>query len=417
MPTPIGYADNPQFNEFVRFASQKSVSGQTTLESVQGTGVMSIKARSKKDFVGNVGRSAESKTANQNVRDIFLNSVLKMFGASKLEDLPDVVKAAMKPEDFKAHGKPLTARRVLAVQTAVKQNEMEMLISSEMGIDVGANKELRDRIHTAVEACGDNEDAFSTLQDAYRDILFEKNDGQSSAGLVLRGDKAVRTMIKDLTPAIKWLREEIRDQKANPEFFDVARPFVVRHLQDPDMKQKLRAFLAEAKSHGRRLGPGHYDQIIQLPSRASAQDIHKAAVQLNDLIFRASRTSERLEAPREEYSEQLFANLVLTRAIPDKANLRKVQVALHSETASKLAKYYSDRASDFMRSNHKGISPVKVASLYRHHALALDQLRKAVDQLCDGIQSADKPGEEFDGYVGEDFAPEIQRHVEEEARK
>ena len=95
MPTPIGYADNPQFNEFVRFASQKSVSGQTTLESVQGTGVMSIKARSKKDFVGNVGRSAESKTANQNVRDIFLNSVLKMFGASKLEDLPDVVKAAI----------------------------------------------------------------------------------------------------------------------------------------------------------------------------------------------------------------------------------------------------------------------------------------------------------------------------------
>lgn len=418
MPTPIGYADNPQFNEFVRFASQEGVSGQTTLESAQGgTGVMSITAKSKRDFIGNIGRSGESKTVNKNVRDLFMNSVLTMFGASKLEDLPDVVKAAMKPEDFKAHGKPLTARRVLAVQTAVKQNEMEMLISSEMGIDVGANKELRDRIHTAVEACGDSEDAFSTLQDAYRDILFEKNDGQSSAGLVLRGDKAVRTMIKDLTPAIKWLREEIRDQKANPEFFDVAKPFVVRHLQDPDIKQKLGAFLAEAKSHGRRLRPGHYDQIMQLPSRASAQDIHKAAVQLNDLIFRASRTSERLEAPREEYSEQLFANLVLTRAIPDKANLRKVQVALHSETASKLAKYYSDRVDDFMYSNQKGISSRVLASLYGHHALALDQLRRAVDQLCDGIESAERPIEKYDGYVNADFAPEIKRVVEEAARK
>ena len=118
-----------------------------------------------------------------------------------------------------------------------------------------------------------------------------------------------------------------------------------------------------------------------------------------------------------QHSEQLFANLVLTRAIPDKANLRKVQVALHSETASKLAKYYADRVDDFMYSNQKGISSLKVASLYRHHAFALDQLRRAVDQLCDGVESAERPIEKYDGYVDADFAPEIQRHVEEEARK
>ena len=156
---------------------------------------------------------------------------------------------------------------------------------------------------------------------------------------------------------------------------------------------------------------------MQLPSRASAQDIHKAAVQLNDLIFRASRTSERLEAPREEYSEQLFANLVLTRAIPDKANLRKVQAALHSETASKLAKYYVQRMEEFVRSNHAGIAVDPLISQYTHYSVVLDQLRRAVDQLCDGIQSADRPIEVFGGHVDVDFAPEIKRAVEEAARQ
>ena len=418
MPMPIGYASNAQFNEFVRFASQEGVSGRTALESTQGTGVMSITAKSKRDFVGNIGRSGESKAVNKNVRDLFMNSVLKMFGASKLEDLPDVVRTAMKPEDFKAQGKPLTARRVLAVQTAVRQNEMEMLIGSEMGIDVGANKELRNRIHTLVEACGGDEDAFSVIQENYRDILFEKKDGQSADGLVLRGDKAVRSLAKELLPGIEWLRAEIRGQKADPEFFDVAKPFLASHLQDPDLRGKLKHCLSEAKTHNRRLGIGHLAPILNLTSSASAQDIHEAAATLDELIVRAFPMSaaKQLKKPRDEYSEQLFANLALTRAFPDKAALRKVQTALHSETASKLARYYDDRKSEFVGRCHNGASWEDAISSYTHYALALDQLRRTVDQLCDGPQSADKPGEKFDGYVGEDFAPEIQRAVEKEAR-
>lgn len=419
MPAPIGYVNDAQFNEFVRFASQEDVSGQTTLESSQGSGVLSIKAKSKKDFIGNIGRSGESKAVNKNVRDLFMNSVLKMFGASKLEDLPDVVKAAMKPEDFKAQGKPLTARRVLAVQSAVRQNEIEMLVGAEMGIDVGADKKLRDRIHAAVEACGGNEDVFSVFQENYREILFEEKGGHLSDGPVLREDKAVRSWIKDLAPAIEWLREEIKDQQADPEFFDAAKPFLIRNLQDPEMKKKIGFYLKEAKSHNSSLRPGHLGAIKNLASSASAQDIHTAAAQLNQLLFRASGRSKYLMVPRGDYDEQLFANLVLARAFPNKADLRKLQAVLHSETASKLAKYYRDRTRDSLADVHANALATDLVSrkgyLYLHYGLALDQLRKAVDQLCDGISSADRPIKLFDGYVEPEFAPTIQREVEDEA--
>lgn len=420
MPTPIGYADNAQFNEFVRFASQEGVSGRTTLESTQGTGVMTITAKSKRDFVGNIGRSDESKAANKDVRDLFMNSVLKMFGASKLEDLPDVVMAAMKPEDFKAEGKPLTARRVLAVQTAMRQNEMEMLIGAEMGIDVGANKELRDRIHAAVEACGGNEEVFSVFQENYREILFEKKDGHLSDGPVLRGERAVRSWVKELAPALEWLRKQIRIQKADPEFFDVAKPFLACNLQDPDLKEKVKYYLAEAKTHnGHHLGPGHLVEIRKLASSASAQDIHAAAARLNELIFRVSRQSKYLMVPRDDCGEQLFANLVLTRAFPDKADLRKVQAVLHSETTSKLARYYRDRTADSLADAHTNVLATDLVSrkgyLYLHYGLALNQLRKAVDQLCDGISSADKPIQLFDEYVEPEFASTIQGEVDAEA--
>lgn len=413
MPTPIGYSDNPQFNAFVSFASQKGVSGQTTLESVQGTGVMSIKAKSKMDFVGNIGRSDESKAVNKNVRDLFMNSVLKMFRVSKLDDLPDVVKAAMKPEDFKAQGKPLTARRVLAVQTAVKQNEMEILIGSEMGIDVGANKELRDRIHTAVAACGNSEEAYSMLQENYREILFEKKDGHSSDGPVLRGDRTVRALVKDLPPAIEWLREEIKAERAPQKFFDVARPFLVLNLQDHGLKQKLRTCF----THVRVIDCTSFEPIQNLASSASAQDIHAAADQLDKLVYGTSGPSEHFVAPKDDYGDQLFANLVLTGAFPNKADLLKVQTALHSETASKLARYYGDRVHEYFRQNHlAGVSMTRAISSYDRHAFALDFLRRAVDQLCDGILSAGSPVEKFGEYVDTDFARGIRRAVEEEAR-
>ena len=185
------------------------------------------------------------------------------------------------------------------------------------------------------------------------------------------------------------------------------------------MKMKIRFYLREAKSHNASLRPGHLGAIRNLASSASAQDIHAAAAQLNKLLFRASGRSKYLMVPRGDYDEQLFANLVLVRAFPNKADLRKLQAVLHSETTSKLARYYRDRTADSLVDAHTNVLATDLVSrkgyLYLHYGLALNQLRKAVDQLCDGISSADKPIQLFDEYVEPEFASTIQGEVDAEA--
>ena len=69
------------------------------------------------DKVGKIGRSVSVKEANNTTRAIFRQSVAAMFGGE--DHIPDTVKAAMKLGDY-GKGKPLTARRILAVKTAVE---------------------------------------------------------------------------------------------------------------------------------------------------------------------------------------------------------------------------------------------------------------------------------------------------------
>ena len=69
------------------------------------------------DKVGKIGRSVSVKEANNTTRAIFRQSVAAMFGGEN--HIPDTVKAVMKLGDY-GKGKPLTARRILAVKTAVE---------------------------------------------------------------------------------------------------------------------------------------------------------------------------------------------------------------------------------------------------------------------------------------------------------
>ena len=68
------------------------------------------------DKVGKIGRSVSVKEANNTTRAIFRQSVAAMFGGE--DHIPDTVKAAMKLGDY-GKGKPLTARRIIAVKNAV----------------------------------------------------------------------------------------------------------------------------------------------------------------------------------------------------------------------------------------------------------------------------------------------------------
>ena len=77
---------------------------------------LEIKASTGHDFIGNVGRFGSAVGKNDQVRTLFRNMVADMFGGEN--NIPDVVKAAMKLDDY-GKGKPLTARRIRAVFSAI----------------------------------------------------------------------------------------------------------------------------------------------------------------------------------------------------------------------------------------------------------------------------------------------------------
>jgi len=111
-----------QFEEFTRLAG-KSSNVVRFLGSSDAVTVHEVSV-TKSDWVGKtLFRSDGVKTANDTTRAIFRNSVAAMFGGEN--NIPDNVKTAMKLNDY-GKGKPLTAKRILAVKVAVDEAMQKM---------------------------------------------------------------------------------------------------------------------------------------------------------------------------------------------------------------------------------------------------------------------------------------------------
>ena len=129
---------NAQFQQFVDFAEKAVAAGKhRAIARIDAGELGGIVNRTIKpgtgDWVGvGVGRLASLKRANNATRDAFLKAVSDMFGGESR--IPASVKDAMKLEDY-GKGKPLTARRILAVKAAIdgcglrEQKEFEKSIS------------------------------------------------------------------------------------------------------------------------------------------------------------------------------------------------------------------------------------------------------------------------------------------------
>ena len=117
-----------QFNNFVAFANQEIASGAgkkavATLDGISALGEHTIKASSQ-DHVGHLRRSQDIKDVNNEIRTIFKNAIAEMFGGEK--NIPKSVQDAMLLKDYDK-GKPLTARRILAVKQAIDTDAVAKL--------------------------------------------------------------------------------------------------------------------------------------------------------------------------------------------------------------------------------------------------------------------------------------------------
>ena len=112
MPEKINSNYSASFQQFVDFADKAYAANKEDTFA-------RFKGMTQEDYQGSFAsflRTSEMKAANDEVRAQFRKAVADMFGGEKF--IPDLVRDNMKLEDF-GKGKPLTARRIKLVKTAI----------------------------------------------------------------------------------------------------------------------------------------------------------------------------------------------------------------------------------------------------------------------------------------------------------
>ena len=132
MPSAIQSTAVTQFEQFSRFAADALMKGDKTavarLDGAPGTSQVIHVTVTTEDKVRMLRRSQDNKNANDATRALFKQTVIDMFGSESR--VPASVWKAMNLKDFDA-GKPLTARRIAMVKSAV-QTEMNKLRHANM---------------------------------------------------------------------------------------------------------------------------------------------------------------------------------------------------------------------------------------------------------------------------------------------
>ena len=193
-------AISEQFSKFVQFAEDQSARGKNraiaTKSDVAANGGNTLEERniavtSKIDWVSlSFLRSDGAKRVNNEVRDIFKKTVFDMFGGER--NVPDSVKEAMLMKDYGC-GKPLTARRIIAVRDAIVALNRVNCFDGE--IDVGGQLAQRAIAagYTRLDF-GRLNTAANLLVEAKRGTEGELSYGDALEQVITKGSAANRTM-------------------------------------------------------------------------------------------------------------------------------------------------------------------------------------------------------------------------------
>ena len=115
----MAFQINSQYTKFVQFAEQQVQAGnKTAIARLAGDPLAdrTITTATGDKVAPFWGRSRANKDANNDVRTLFRNTIVNMFGGEA--HIPHDVKVAMLLKDYDC-GKPLTARRIMAVKAQI----------------------------------------------------------------------------------------------------------------------------------------------------------------------------------------------------------------------------------------------------------------------------------------------------------
>lgn len=234
--------DNMQFKQFVRFAEMQANPGKSEAIARLSGGADPLAGRtvtaSSSDHVRHWynlwkgGHSATNAAENNDARALFREAVFSMFGGA--EKVPESVKTAMKLEDYD-QGKPLTARRIIAVRDAI--------LRAADGVETGAIS--RAKAETLVEGAMAN----------FNKELSAKKGGKMMLGANLH-EKVVQAVMKHGA----GLTGKCQQILAN---YLVATMFSRRGGED-DKVEPMAAYLANTLKEVRDFKPGEDYRLSEL---------------------------------------------------------------------------------------------------------------------------------------------------------
>ncbi len=338
-----------QYDQFTDFALDAAAAKNDKAIVDSARHGMSIVPKTKWDFVGHITRSAASQKANNDVREIFKDSILGMFGVKTTDKLPPSVQTAMKLEDYDK-GKPLTARRILAVKEAVDTFFVDKAKSVEKAAQdqgVRLDDNTRKLINEAVRMCFDDQDVLDVVTMNIKGVLF-KDGGTGEA----RDVEGIRAKVVAIAANVDELRQAT---KGDDRVFAAAKEYLGTlkgTIIDPHLITGMVGTVQKMD----------LDVLKRLTPDASAKDIQDAALEFPEIVDEAMDLSGAAnfkdDVPEQREKKALcrafLTCLVFAKGLGEGvSSLHELQRTLEGETAQKLKAFYRDGAA-ILRDDNAG---------------------------------------------------------------
>ena len=232
--------DNAQFRQFVQFAERQANPAKSEAiarvtggrDALDGRTISASTTDHVRGLLNWGRRSGTNATENNDARALFREAVFAMFGGA--EKVPESVKTAMKLEDYD-QGKPLTARRIIAVRDAV--------LRAADGVDAGAI---------------DRPKAEVLVRDAVAN--FDKELAAKKCGKMILGNNLHERIVQAVTKHGAGLTGKCQQILAN---YLVATMFSRRGGED-DKVEPMAAYLAGTLRQVRDFQPGEDYRLSEL---------------------------------------------------------------------------------------------------------------------------------------------------------
>ena len=386
---PLNVNENvQQFQNFVNFATERTQAGKGKSIAQIDNGNIRLGARAispaKSDGVGGFSalfRTRSRQNTNDLTRELFKNAVIEVFGGES--KIPESVKTAMKMQDY-GKGKPLTARRIMAVQEAIHNFASnfqtactEAQTHANHAYDMAGVKgraEIDERINTAIASCIEDPDVLPIVI-KNMDTLLVRGDG------LLRSTDAVLKKIDDIKANFAELKEVAQK---NPAILAAGKKCITE-LKGKSFPQGVITKVIQAAT------TIPIDDFSKLSASSSGINFHKGVTQfcnnVNDVmnggIVQVLEGADDMR-PCREFVADIFCSRL------SKSNLGKIYDAFNADTAKKVMKEYENIVAGSI--NKTGMSRgliVRTSMTANAHLMYVNRIKQSVHT------SLGKPTDDF----------------------